>query len=127
MTNEELEDILRESRENNSQQGLTGMLLYYDGAFMQLLEGPEQAVRQMYARISQDPRHRRIISLLEEYVPERSFPDWSMGFHRLKADEASDLEGFTSFAEIDHFLEYFQARPGKSILLLKSFRDSTRR
>ena len=127
MTNEELEDILRKSRENNTQLGLTGMLVYYDGAFIQVLEGPEAAARRMYAHISQDPRHRRIITLLEEYIPERNFSDWSMGFHRLKADEASQLEGFTSFAEIDQFLEYFQASPEKSILLLKSFRKSTKR
>ena len=127
MEEEELEDILRRSRENNSQLRLTGMLLYYDGAFMQVLEGPENAVRQMYAHISQDPRHRRIIPLLEEYIPERSFSNWAMGFHRLKADEASHLDGFSSFAEIDQFLEYFKGKPKNSMLLLKSFRDSTKR
>jgi len=127
MTREELEDILQTSREKNGVLGITGMLLYFEGAFMQVLEGPEQAVRQIYAHLCQDPRHHRILTLLEEYIPERSFSDWSMGFHHLNADEASPLEGFASFAEIDHYLEYFQGAPQRSLVLLKGFRDAAKR
>lgn len=127
MSNEELDAILTQSRANNSELGLTGMLLYYDGAFMQVLEGPENAVRQMYARIGRDPRHGNVIILLEEYIPERNFPDWSMGYQRLDLDEAQRLPGFTSFAEADQFLEYFQAEPQKSLTLLQSFRKQSRR
>ena len=126
LNDDELEAILHQSRENNSQLGLTGMLLYYDGAFMQVLEGPEIAVRSLYERIRQDTRHHRITLLLEEYIPERNFPDWSMGFRRLNADEASQLEGFMSFDEADRFLEYFQETPQKSMVLLQSFRKASR-
>jgi hypothetical protein len=127
MSNEALDEILTSSRANNGSLGLTGMLLYYDGAFMQVLEGPEQAVHQMYARIGRDPRHTGMITLLEEYIPERNFPDWSMGYHRLNLDEAQQLEAFTSFAEADQFLEYFQTTPQKSLTLLQSFRKQARR
>ncbi len=127
MNDAELEAILQESRENNSELGLTGMLLYYEGAFMQVLEGSEEVVRSLYMRIAQDPRHHRILPLLEEYIAERNFPDWSMGYHRLQPDEATHLEGFISFAEADHFLAYFEDTPQESLLLLQSFRNTSKR
>lgn len=124
MDNAELDEILAKSRQNNTQLGITGMLLYYEGAFMQVLEGNEETVRTLYARISQDARHHHLIVLLEEYIPERTFPDWSMGYHRINPDEATHLEGFTSFAEANQFLEYFQDEPRKSLILLESFRHT---
>ena len=126
MSDEALDEILTVSRANNGSLGLTGMLLYYDGAFMQALEGPEQAVHQMVARISRDPRHGGMITLLEEYIAERYFPEWSMGYHRLDLEEAQRLEGFMSFAEAGQFLEYFQGTPQKSLTLLQSFRKQLR-
>ena len=125
--NAELEAILKKSRENNQQLGVSGMLLYYDGAVIQVLEGPEATVRHLYARISQDPRHHRITRLLEEYIPERNFPDWSMGYHRLTNEEMQHLDGFTSFVETDQFLAYLQEKPQKSLMLLQSFRKSSKR
>ena len=65
------------------------------------LEGPEEVVRRLYTRINQDPRHYRITRLLEEYISERNFPDWTMGYHRLQAEEAEILEGFTHLADAD--------------------------
>lgn len=122
----ELDAILTSSRANNTQQELTGMLLYYDGAFMQVIEGEEERVRTLYKRINRDRRHHHLVRLLEETIPERRFPDWSMGYHRLNRDEATQLEGFTSFAEADHFLQYFQDKPQKSLTLLQSFRHASR-
>ena len=127
MNNDELEAILKKSRENNTELGLTGMLLYYEGAFMQVLEGSEETVRRLYTRIAQDPRHFRVVPLLEEYIEERNFPDWSMGFHRMQQDEVQYLEGFTSFTEADHFLGYFQETPQKSLTLLQNFRKTSSR
>ena len=126
MSDDELEAILRTSRENNSEVGLTGMLLYYDGAFMQVLEGREETVRQTYARINQDPRHHTIIPLLQEYIPQRNFADWSMAYHRLQRDDMAQVEGFTRLAEADAFLDYFRQTPQRSLTLLKTFRKQYR-
>ena len=65
MSKEDLLDILAQSREANAKAGITGMLLYKDGNFMQALEGEETAVRALYARICRDPRHRGILTLVE--------------------------------------------------------------
>src|SRR3954454_19376133 len=67
----ELEEILKQANENNDELGVTGMVLYYEGAFMQVLEGTEEVVRALFARIDQDARHRLITPLLEEYIAER--------------------------------------------------------
>jgi hypothetical protein len=127
LSDAELADILTVSRRNNTQVGITGMLLYYDGAFMQVLEGESAAIETVLARISQDKRHSRIIRLLEEYVPERGFPDWSMGYHRLNRADMTQREGFNELTDINQFVDYFQDEPQKSLVLLKSFLSTAKR
>ena len=81
----ELEGLLRGAREHNAQQGITGILLYGDGNFMQLLEGPEEAVAGLYARIRRDPRHHMVTTILEERGRGREFSEWSMAYRRIDA------------------------------------------
>lgn len=127
MDDSELEQILRTARTTNGELEITGMLLYYDGSFMQVLEGPEANVRMIYHKITQDTRHRYIIKLLDESIVQRNFPDWSMGYQKLNQGDVESIEGFSSFSKVDQFLEYFKKSPQKSLSLLKSFRDSHRR
>jgi len=54
----ELVDLLESCHANNANLGVTGMLLYKDGNFMQALEGNEDVVRGLHAKIALDPRHR---------------------------------------------------------------------
>jgi len=68
---EDLRALLATCRENNAELGVTGMLLYKDGNFMQVLEGDEQAVRGLYARIAADPRHGGEITLQEGFSEGR--------------------------------------------------------
>lgn len=93
----ELVALLAESREHNSRHGITGLLLYRDGDFMQLLDGEESVVRQLFGRIARDPRHRGVIVLVEENVAEPLFADWSMGFRNLDDEALSVMPGFTPF------------------------------
>jgi hypothetical protein len=81
----ELEELLRRAREHNARQGISGILLYGDGNFMQLLEGPEEAVAGLYARIRRDPRHHMVTTILEERGREREFAEWSMAYRRIDA------------------------------------------
>ena len=94
---EELRDLLSVSREKNSRAGLSGMLLYKFGDFMQLLEGPEPAVRALTRIIHADSRHDNIVKLLEGYTSERQFPGWYMGFHNLDNKAVKALPGYTDF------------------------------
>jgi hypothetical protein len=76
-----LADILTASRRNNKARGITGLLLYIDGGFLQVLEGPDEDVQETFLRIKQDTRHWDTKVLLDRQA-ERAFADWSMGFER---------------------------------------------
>lgn len=93
-TDAELDEILKASVRNNSQRGITGMLLYIDGCFMQVVEGEAQPVIDTLARIMADPRHHHITVLNEADIEEREFSRWSMGFRRLTPDTLTDRDGY---------------------------------
>ena len=93
LSDEDLQDILDEARSHNASAGLTGLLLYADGRFLQVLEGPRPAVQEVYASIQEDARHTDVTTLLTTSLEERSFPGWQMGVETPEtlssADEAS--------------------------------------
>jgi len=78
----DLDDILEASRRNNARAGLSGMLLHIDQGFLQILEGPDEAVASTYARIAADRRHAALRKLVDQAADERLFAGWSMGFDR---------------------------------------------
>lgn len=73
-----VQDILSVAQANNIALGITGVLLATDRHFMQLLEGPKEAVLALCERIEMDQRHQNLRVLLEQPVSDRAFPDWSM-------------------------------------------------
>jgi len=79
-TPEFLQLLLARARDANAAHGVTGMLLYHSGSFLQVLEGPQGAVERTFASIQRDLRHHRIKVLLRKSVDCREFADWSMGF-----------------------------------------------
>jgi len=95
---EQLKILLNQSRDFNQQHNITGILLYVQrqqitkskGRFMQLLEGDERIVRELYQKIVKDNRHEAVVLLQFGKYDERCFNDWSMGF------EESDSELFES-------------------------------
>jgi hypothetical protein len=76
----ELDRILSKSRTNNSARGLTGVLLFHDGCFFQVLEGEASTVERIFATISRDAHHGGVIVLESRNITERGFPQWSMGY-----------------------------------------------
>jgi len=77
---EALRAILVKARATNTPLGVTGCLLHIDGSFLQMLEGEATAVNGLFARISGDKRHRKVVSLVVCEIEAPQFPDWSMGF-----------------------------------------------
>ena len=77
---DELLLLLNDCRKRNAQIGVTGMLLYSEGTFMQVLEGPEQTVRALYRSIEADPRHSALIVMAEEKRHGRLFGGWPMRY-----------------------------------------------
>jgi hypothetical protein len=122
----ELEDLLRQSRQNNAAVCVTGMLLYKDGNFMQCLEGSKGAVCTLEAKIRSDPRHRGMIVLLHEENAQPEFSEWAMGFKKLDSNTALEFPGYSDFLDLALVSEQFQMHPSKSLKLLLSFKRDMR-
>ncbi|CDZ97636.1 BLUF domain [Phaffia rhodozyma] len=102
ISSEDIQTILRQARRNNTSLGITGLLLYRDGQFVQFLEGPRVVVTPLYDRISCDPRHNTIITLINQVVQKRDFESWSMGFREV-AQPRSQPAGSSTAIEADAF------------------------
>ncbi|MFD1143407.1 BLUF domain-containing protein [Larkinella insperata] len=89
---DELTAILQQSRKNNSALGITGILLYFNGSIIQVLEGSEEKVKTLYQTISLDQRHRGITKLYSRIIDKRSFSEWSMGYKTLTASQMDNLK-----------------------------------
>jgi len=120
---DELKALLQRSRDNNVRLGLTGMLLYKNGNFMQVLEGPEDTLAQLYSKIQSDPRHHTILQLMRKPIQEREFPSWSMGFKNLDDPGLRETPGYSPFLNEPLNAISFQADPTRTQKLLKMFRE----
>ncbi len=87
----DIRSILAASRRNNARDGVTGALLFSQGCFAQVLEGPLDAVESAFERIQCDERHSDVTVLQSGPVTARDFPDWSMAF--TGPDASSPLAG----------------------------------
>ena len=123
---EMLLELLTKSRRNNSALGVTGMLLYKGGNFLQVLEGEEAAVGKILAKIRADTRHRGVIRLLHGKAETRIFQDWSMAFRDLESEEVKSIPGFSEFMNVSLDPDQISANPVRAKRLLEIFRDSIR-
>ncbi|MBO6574139.1 MAG: BLUF domain-containing protein [Rhodothermales bacterium] len=90
----DLQALLAKARVNNQRANVTGMLVYDQGSFLQVLEGPEAAVDSIYRRIERDRRHGNVLLLAKTHVTKRSFGEWKMGFFNTGG---AHLPGFSDF------------------------------
>jgi hypothetical protein len=91
MQRDDLVAILDEARRLNRAAAVTGLLLFHDGTFFQVLEGERKDVLETFERIAADPRHRDIRVLFREGVGERLFADWSMGFQLIDGNQVLEF------------------------------------
>ena len=87
----EVASIGEQSRRNNLELGITGLLIASGGVFMQILEGPPDPVGQIWARISADARHRDVLLLADEPSDHRLFPEWAMKTIDLRSSASTRL------------------------------------
>jgi hypothetical protein len=120
----ELVELLARSRKRNAHLKLTGMLLYKDGNFLQVLEGDEAAVRERYGAIVRDPRHRGHFVLLQGNQEERQFPDWSMGFRDISDEDVHSTPGYSEFMNVPLTKEGFATNPTRCQKLLLVFKKN---
>jgi hypothetical protein len=126
MNPEALQGILAASRRNNPPRQVTGLLIYRQGYFLQLLEGPEGAVAERFSVIMRDDRHEDVEILIRTRSDKRIFADWGMGY----LDESASPSGVK--VEIMNQLHDYavkNAKPAdtKTILtILNSFKNGCR-
>lgn len=122
MSDEELMEILKKAREKNARLGVTGMLLYRDGFFIQALEGEQEVVDALYGTITSDARHTRVLKVMESSIHQRSFSNWEMGFNKFTEQDLEKIEGYKDYGHLG--LERMLAdHPSRALKLLQSFVD----
>ena len=97
---EALRDILAASRRNNAAWHLSGVLVFAEGTFLQVVEGPVWPMAKAMARIEADPRHSNMQVLLDLDAERRFFPDWAMASREIDEDGTFAL----TRAEMDAYL-----------------------
>ena len=97
------EDILASSRSHNPASGITGILCYGNGIFLQALEGGRTPINELYGHIQRDARHKDVVLLHYEEISERRFSGWTMGQVNMSKINASILLKYAEKPELDPY------------------------
>ena len=117
----QLGPILESAVRHNREDGITGMLLYAGGNFLQVLEGEPERVKATYERICRDPRHSNCLVLVDQEVPERHFGQWSMGCRHLKPEDAALFPAHAPYFKYGFRQPDLPVKPGEALDMLKLF------
>jgi hypothetical protein len=98
-----IESILHQSRDHNPSTGVTGVLCYGGGIFLQALEGGRMAISELYGHIQRDPRHKDVVLLQYEEIAERRFSGWTMGEVNMNRINAAILLKYAEKTELDPY------------------------
>jgi Sensors of blue-light using FAD len=123
-TKPDLQALLQEIRPKNAELGVTGMLLYKDGNFMQALEGDQEVLTRLVEIIERDSRHSGFLVLLRSTSEERLFPDWSMGFRELADQDLAKTPGYSDFMNTPLTGAEFSQDPNRCMKLLLPFKKN---
>jgi len=126
MHQDELAEILETARRNNAKVGITGMLLYKNMNFIQVLEGEAEAVEQLYEKIKLDERHHSVYTILKREIKAREFGEWKMSFVDLDETPPVDLPGYSDFLQQSLSDQMDTEQASRVYVFLKLFRDSMR-
>jgi hypothetical protein len=100
---EAIESILAQSRQHNAANGITGILCYGAGIFLQAIEGGRMQVSELFGAIIKDPRHKDVALLQYEEILERRFGGWSMGQVNISKVNHSTLLKYSETPELNPY------------------------
>jgi hypothetical protein len=103
---EQLLALLNTCLKNNTEKAVTGLLLYGNGTFLQILEGDEQTLDALVEVIRQDKRHAKIQFLSRKQIESRHYDGWTMGFKRVSDRELQDIPGLKDLGEHDFNVDF---------------------
>jgi hypothetical protein len=117
LSEEDISSLLHKARQYNLEHNITGILLYIDGDFLQILEGNKHDVYDLFLKIKTDTKHRGIIVVHEGKKAARQFKEWTMGFHSSSYKEITDITGLKDINKNN--LQNIDNK--KALLLLNTF------
>ncbi|MEI8021448.1 MAG: diguanylate phosphodiesterase [Schlesneria sp.] len=120
-TESDLIDLLSKARAKNARLGITGMLLYTNDSFFQVLEGEAEQVDALADRISHDPRHTGLITIIREPIAKRAFGEWTMGYASVSQIDVGEIVGINDF--FASATCFGQLNPGRAKKLLAAFKE----
>ncbi|MCB6184324.1 BLUF domain-containing protein [Leeia sp. TBRC 13508] len=120
LTEEDLIQIIQTSVKNNQQKELTGMLLLFEGTFMQLLEGTADKLEETLKTIENDPRHHSLVVYFRSHITAREFADWHMGFKHLDHSDIEKLPGYLPAFDDGFDLRKVAVNPQDGVALFKA-------
>jgi EAL domain-containing protein (putative c-di-GMP-specific phosphodiesterase class I) len=115
-TQDNLVELLEESRNKNAVYEITGILLFVDQCFFQILEGPAERIDSLVQLIHNDARHTKITTIMREPVARRSFSAWTMGFAQVSNQELGQIDGLNDFFTGQKVLTDIDAGRAKKLL-----------
>lgn len=98
-----VEAILSQARQHNPVTGITGILCYGDGIFLQCIEGGRMQVSELFGTIQADARHKDVALLHFEEISERRFGGWAMGQVNLSKLNQSIILKYSETPELDPY------------------------
>jgi len=124
---DDLDDILSKSRKNNIDLGITGMLLYGNKTFIQILEGEERSVNDLLSKIKKDPRHRDFKLVAKKEVNQRKYSEWSMGFKEVSGEDFKSIKGANNLDQKDFNTTYLVSHANIIDSLMEHYRKEQSR
>jgi hypothetical protein len=98
LNGEKIEMLLGQSRKYNLENKISGILIYIEGDFLQVIEGPKFAILDLFESIKKDSRHKRIMTIVNTEIKKRSFPKWNMGFCAMDYKELKEIKGYENLS-----------------------------
>jgi hypothetical protein len=123
LSTKQLLALLLQCRTNNAAKGITGMLVYGNGTFLQTIEGDEDVIDPLMDEIAKDGRHEDIRQLTRRPIEQRQYADWNMGFAQVTDEGLKDVEGLKDFAADDFTFDYLSGHEPVVTSLMEHFRE----
>jgi hypothetical protein len=122
LNDREIANIVKISQTNNQQHGITGILLYNSGNFMQLIEGDDAEVEGLYEKIRKDKRHSDVTLLFKETITHRNFENWLMGYRNLDTLKVIAPELLSPFLHEELDFSIYKNNPYRALGFLEMFK-----
>lgn len=118
---EDIVALLEKARKNNAASNVTGMLLYDNGSFFQVLEGSARIILPLLDTIEKDTRHSKVVRIIYEKISQRNFSEWTMGYSGITREDLKGIDGMNDFFQGN--TNYIDLDEGRAKTLLKAFKD----